>query len=850
VLDNMMVWQDRMRDWSTILWLETALKDICYGLRQLRKAPVLVCVAVLSLALGIGANTAIFTLINAVMMQYLPVKDPARLVLFYDGISTGTYNGSSDVPSNEFSYPFYQYLRAHNDSFEDLCAFRQGDDTVILHVSRGAGPWERATVHLVSGNYFRVLGVGAATGRVLEPRDDTPASQRTAVLSYPFWRDRFHLNPEILGQTVILNGTGFTIVGVAAPEFFGERVRAAPDFWLPLSFQPQILKRESYLTAGNDYWLNFLGRLKPGVSMAAAQAAVNLRIHQFYLAQTGAHPSPELRRKIQSVHVELKPGGGGISALRFLYSQPLHLLMAVVGIVLLIACANVATLLLARASARRPEFLARLALGASRARLLRQVLTESILLSSIGGAAGFGFAWWSIKGLILLLHIYSVVKVRPDFAVLGFTFALCILTGILFGIFPALKFSRMDPRPGNVGQPVVWGKWRLGSGQALVALQVALSLILLFGGGLLAHSLLELESQNLGFQRDKILVIRSDASLAGYQQAELGQLYRDLGERLSQLPGVLSASIARFTPESGHSSSGNFSIEGYNAPADLKMDVYRVPVAPGFFETTRIPLLLGRTISIRDTPAAPWVAVVNQCFVDTYLPHQNPIGRHITLGSPFEAPGIAIVGVVADSRFYDPRQKAPPMVFFSVWQQPSPEFDAVFRTAAAPLNLIPEVRQAFKEFNGRLPILEANTLDSQVEKSLRQQKMITTLCGAFGLLALVLTLVGIYGTTAYSVAGRTNEIGIRMAIGAQRGSVIWLVLRDALLLIAGGLVFGIPLAFAATHWLKSFLFGVQTVDPLAIGSALLLIVGLAMLAGFLPAQRAARIDPMRALRHE
>ncbi len=833
------------------MWLETTLKDLRYGLRQLRQTPALVSVAVLSLALGIGANTAIFTLINAVMLQFLPVKDPARLVLFYDGIATGVYDGGNPQ-SDTFSYQFYEYLKSHNGSFEDLCAFRQSNDTVVLHVwgESTAGPWERATVHLVSGNYFRLLGVSAAIGRLLEPRDDTAAAHPTAILSYPFWRDRFHLDPAVLGRTAILNGTAFTIMGVAGPEFFGERIQPPPDFWLPLSFQPQILLRESYLSARNVYWLNFLGRLKPAVSKASAQTAVNLRIHQFYLEQAGSHPSADTRRKIQNLHIQLKPGGGGISALRFLYSQPLHLLMAVVAVVLLIACANVAILLLARASARGPEFLTRLALGASRRRLVRQVLTESILLSIIGGGVGVGFAWWSIKGLTVLLHISSVVRVRPDLAVLAFTFALCICTGILFGVFPALKFSRVDPRPGNLRQPLVFGKWRLSNGQTLVALQIALSLILVFGGTLLAHSLVELERQNLGFQRDNILVVRSDASLAGYQQAELAQLYRGLGDRLSRLPAVISASIARFTPESGHSSSGNCSIEGYNAPANLNMDVYDVAVAPGFFETMGIHLLLGRTISVRDTPGSPAVAVVNQRFVQTYLPHQNVIGRRMMLGSPFSAPGAEIVGVVADSRFYDLHEQAPPMAFFSLWQKPSPDFDAVLRVSAAPLSVVPEVRQAFNQVNGRLPMLRTATLNSQIERSLDQQQMITTLCAAFALLALVLTLVGVYGTTAYSVAGRTNEIGIRMAIGAERREVIWLVLRDALIAMSAGLVAGIPLAFAATHWLKSFLFGAQTVDPPAMVSALLLIVALAMLAGFLPAQRAARIDPMRALRHE
>lgn len=844
-LGNVTLVQDRMRDASTIVWLETTLKDIRYGFRQLRKAPVLVAAAVLSLALGIGANTAIFTLINAFLLQFLPVQDPVSLVLFRDGISTGVYSGD-ELQADVFSYPFYEYLTAHNDSFEDLCAFRQGDDRVILHVSgsNGSGPWEHANVHLVSGNYFKVLGVSAAAGRVLAPSDDSPNAPRAAVLSYPFWRDRFESDPAVVGKTVVLNGTAFTIVGIAAREFFGDRVQSAPDFWLPLAFQPEILQTKSYRSARDVYWLNFFGRRKPGVSMARTQAAVNIRLRQFYLEQAGNHISADMRRKIESVSVQLKPGGGGISAYRYLYSRPLHLLMAVVAVVLLIACANVATLLLARASARRPEFLTRLALGASRARLLRQVLTESVLLSSIGGAVGVAFGWWSVKLLLLLLHLHPVMKVRLDPLVLAFTFALSIFTGIFFGIFPALKFSRVESRPAAMG------RWRIGSAQALIASQIALTLILLFAAGLLAHSLFVLERQDIGFQRDNILVVRTDAGLAGYKPSEFFQLYRDIGDRLSALPGVASASIGRFTPVSGYSSSSNFSIQGHTAASGMKMRVYHLPVAPRFLETLNIALLLGRTISARDTPASPPVIVVNQSFVNLYLPNQNPIGQHLALGSPFKAPGAEIVGVVADSKFFDVREKAPPMAFFSLWQQPTSEAEAVLRTAAAPLSLGAEVRQAFKQISGKLPILRMNTLDSQIEKSLDQQKMVTKLCSIFGLLALLLASVGIYGTLAYSVAGRTNEIGLRMAIGAQRRNVIWLILRDSLLLTGVGVVLGLPLALSGTRWLKSFLYGVKGTDPLAIAFAVLLILALALLAGYLPARRAAGIDPMRALRHE
>lgn len=839
-----------------IIGLETLFYDLRYGLRQLRKAPVLLAVAVFSLALGIGANTAIFTLIDAVMRQSLPVRDPQQLVLFYDGISAGVNSGNG-FPGDIFSYPAWKYLHAHNDSFESLCAFRQGDDRVSLHVpgSRDTGPTETANVHLVSGNYFAVLGVSAAAGRVLQTEDDSPSAPRAAVISYRFWQNRFHLDRGTVGKEVLLNGTAFTIAGVAAPEFFGERVRTPPDFWLPLSFQPQILPRESsWLTAWDVAWLNLMGRLKPGVTQLGAQAGVNVRLHQFYLEQAGAHPSRDTLHKIESAQVTLKPGGGGISGLRFLYSQPLHILMAVVALVLLIACANVATLVMSRASSRRREFLARLALGASPARLLRQVLTESVLLSFLGGIAGVGVAWGCVRFLIHLLGVNSVVKIRPDPSVLAFTFSISLLAGVAFGILPAIACSRTDPRPGAAVRPVRFGRLRFESAGVLIVVQVTLSLVLLFGSGLLVHSLFALVHQEIGFTRENVLLVKTDPRLAGYRPNALLPLYRRLDEQLNRIPGVTSASIARYTPESGTSSSSNLSIEGYVPPPGKQMNVSTVEVGPHFLDTLRIPILRGRAIGPRDTPASPAVAVVNRTFVDTYFPNENPLGRHFGLGAPFRSPGVEIVGVVKDSRYYDLREKPEPMAFFPIWQDQRSSSayagDILLRSTHDAAGLTPEVRQAIRRVDPKLPILEVTTLDRQVDQSLKQEHVITTLCSAFGGIALLLACIGIYGTMAYSVARRTTEIGVRMALGAPRANVLWTVLADSVLLISTGLVLGVPAAFAAARWIKSFLFGVASVDPIAIEAATALILVFAFLAAYLPARRVTKIDPMRALRYE
>jgi predicted permease len=596
-----------------------------------------------------------------------------------------------------------------------------------------------------------------------------------------------------------------------------------------------------------------MGRLKPGVTLRGAQAVLNTQLHQFYTAQAGAQLSPERRREFQQAHIDLKPGVRGISWMRLEYSEPLHVLMAIVALVLLIACANVATLLLARRSARRQELFVRLALGASRARLIRQLLTESVLLALLGGAAGMAFAWGSVKTLAAAVKVNSAVNVRPDLLVLGFTLGISILTGIVFGLVPALRSRDMEWKLGSAVRVPEFGMSRFNPAHALVVLQVSLSSVLLVGAGLLTHSLVALEHQDLGFNRDNVLLVRTDPRLAGYQPAELFALYRQMQDRLNALPGVLSASIARYSPLSGSSSSSNLSIEGYIPPADQDMDVYGVEVGPQFFETLGTPLLLGRPIGPRDTPASPAVAVVSESFVRNFFPNQNPIGRHFCLGAPFKAPGFEIIGVAADSKYYKMSEKPKPMAYFSAWQSGGREEyvgQLLLRTSGDPSGATAEVRQALHDIDARLPILDVTTLRARAYASLRQERMITTFCSFFGLLALLLASIGLYGTMAYSVVRRTNEIGIRMALGAQRPQVLWMVLRESVVLVILGLTVGLPLALAGTRWIKSFLFGVPAMDPVGIGAAVILMAVVSTFAGYLPARRATKVDPMTALRHE
>ena len=490
--------------------LETFALDVRFGLRQFCKKPLLLAIAALSLALGIGANTAIFTVINAVLLTSLPVHDPGKLVLFYDGTATGTTSGDA-LTADEFSFPFWQSIDGKISAFEDLCAFRQSIDSTQLHLAgSSSAARETASVHLVSGNYFRVLGVPAALGRVLQPQDDRPNAPRVAVISDHYWRNRFANDPAIVGRISILNGTAFTIVGIAPPEFFGERVGpGAPDFFVPLVAQPQILLEEPWRGLHDMKWLNMLGRLRPGATKSQAEAEVNLRFHEYLSAHISGESMPDKLRQIVALHVHLKPGGAGISGLRFRYSEPLHILMGAVVLVLFIACANVAILFLSRTSARSQEFLARIALGASSGRIIRQVLVETVLLSSVAGLAGVALSWAGVKALLAVFGITSVVKVRPDLLVLAFTAGTSILTGIAFGIVPAIRCSRLEPRPGALVRSVEFGTGRFGNARVLIGSQIALSLVLLFGAAILAHSLSALQNQNLGYTRRHIALVRT-----------------------------------------------------------------------------------------------------------------------------------------------------------------------------------------------------------------------------------------------------------------------------------------------------------------------------------------------------
>ena len=836
--------------------METLFKDIKYGLRGLFRRKGFAAIAVLTLALGIGANTAIFTLVNAVMLKSLPVQKPEELVLFSDTTSEGT--SLQDAPRSgkwdRFSYASYEYLSKHDQSFQELTAVRSGIARLNVRLTDSqAGAAGRG--HLVAGTYFSVLGVRAMRGRVLTPEDDNAGAQPAAVISHSYWEKELNSDPSIVGKNVIINGTNFTIVGLMPKEFFGERVRRPPDFWLPLAFQPQIELRESFLKEELAYWLMIMGRLKPGVSMDQAQSSVNLGLRQFLTEQAGSELTEQRAQNIQNTYITLVEGKGGISGLRAFYSRPLHMLMAIVGMVLLIACANVGSLLLSRAAARKAEISLRMALGATRWRIIRQLMTESMMLAIVGGICGVLLAQWGVTVLVRLVAASSPLNTRPDIGILAFTAGVSILAGFLFGLVPAIQASRA-----NLSSTIKerarmrTGFLRLSPSSVMVVFQVGISMVLLTGAGLFARSLVKLQNEDVGFDRSNILLVGIDPRIAGYKTTELPTLYQQLIDRLSSVPQVQAVSMATYSPMSGSRRSSSVQIPGHTPQPGEDMSVEDVLTGPKHAELLRVPLLRGRDIEIRDNVSAPRVAVVNAAFVERFFKDQNPVGRTFTFddetddGAPLE-----IVGVVGDIKSEEVQGKVEPAVFRPILQiqdQAAYSVTLHLRTLGDPNPLAPQVRQMISQINDKLPIFGVTTLDEQLRESLGQERLVAQLVSFFGALALVLACIGLYGVMAHGVVRRTNEIGIRMALGAGRGNIAWMILRETLYLVLAGLLIGVPAALVGARFISTQLFGMSPTDPITLIAAALILMLVALLAGYLPARRASRVNPLTALRYE
>jgi predicted permease len=839
--------------------MESLFSDVRYAIRNLIKRPAFTAVAVVTLALGIGANTAIFTLLNAVTFKPLPVRQPQELVLFNDSSGEGTSNGDPERREwRRFSYASYRYFLEHDQSYQGLSAFRSGASRVSVGHTQSGEDVQRASSHLVSGNYFTVLGVNAFLGRVLAPEDDKPGAPPATVMSYGYWKEQWNADPKIVNKEILLNGKSFTVVGIMPPEFFGVRVRRSPDLWVPLVFHPQVEMRKSYLDDPRTYWLNFVGRLKPGVQLEQAQASANLSLRQFLTNEAGSNLTDDYQKSIASAYIKLAPGARGISGLRIAYSRALQMLMVIVGLVLLIACANVGNLLLSRAAARKAEISLRLALGASRARIVRQLLTESFLLAALGGVCGILFAQGGVKLLVTLVARTSPLDVQPDLPVLAFTAGVSLVAGIIFGTVPALRASKTDLTTAIKEKSARTKRrgLRLSMASALVIGQVGLSMVLLAGAGLFARSLMKLQEEEVGFNRDNVLLMGIDSRLAGYKPTELSALYRQVLDRLKEVPGVQSATIATFAPISGQGRTSSVTVRGFAPQPGQDTDVTDLLVGPDYGATLRIPLLMGREIDLRDTPANQKIAVVSQSFAQYFFPGENPIGRRFYFGEeddPERSEDLEIVGVVGDVKYRNAKDEPVRTAYRPILQvQDSDAYSSTveIRTTGDAASLAPMARAAIRQVDPKLPVFEVTTLREQLAGALQQEKLVAELVSFFGLLALLLACIGLYGVMAHGVVRRTKEIGIRMALGAERQRIVWMVMRETILLVLAGIAIGVPVALGASRLVSSQLFGMNPADPFSLIVAAGVLIAVACLAGFLPARRASKVNPLTALRYE
>jgi predicted permease len=836
------------------------IEDLRYGFRRLRQSPGFAIVCVLTLALGIGANTAIFTLVDAVMLKSLPVKNPKELYRLGRGNNCCVIGGMQDN-WDIFSYPLYLQFRDHTPEFGEMAAFQSGLTDLSARRSGTNGPAEPFEGELVSGNYFSTFGIRAFAGRTIAPADDRPGAAPVAVMSYRAWQEHFGLDPSVVGAAFTINQMPYTIAGIAPPGFFGDRVRPdPPDFWLPLASEPLLNGQNGILNRAGFHWLYVIGRIKPEVRAAGIQPKVTTQLQQWLNVQPDI--TRQDRAKIGKQQILVTQAAGGVAALANETAAGLRLLMTISGLVLLIACANIANLLLARGAATRGETAIRVALGAPRHRLLRQTLTESVLLAILGGVGGLAVAFAGTRTILLVAFRgsrYIPIDAAPSLPVLGFAFLLSLLTGVVFGLAPAWLMARSDPAEALRGAGRSTRDRSSLAQRSLVVLQVALSAVLLIGAGLLTQTLRNLENQRFGFEPEGRMVVRVDPALAGYKPEKLYGLYQQLDQRLPQIPGVVSASYSIYSPMRGDNWSFGIHVEGH--PPDEQIGASFDRIGPHYFETLGTRLLRGRTIGVEDTPSSRQVAVVNQTFARKFFPKLDPIGKHFGMGDPSHSGDFEIVGVVEDTKYQDARGPAYAtffMPFLQMSKDPKMSFmvgshfigDIELRVAGNPEILNAAVRRTLAGINPNLTILDLMTMNEQVTRNFNQDRLIARLTELFGGLALILACVGLYGVTAYAVAQRTGEIGIRMALGADRPRILSLVLRGALLQLGIGLAIGIPAALVGGRLLANQLYGVKSYDPAILALAAAVLTACALLAGFVPAERAASIDPIRALRVE
>jgi predicted permease len=854
--------------------MQTLRQDIAYAFRQMRQSPVFTLTAMLTLALGIGATTAIFSLIHTVMLKSLPVVDPSSLYRIGEGDDCCVESSPQDN-WGMFSYPFYELMKKNTPEFEELAAFQAGGWQISTRRSESDRIARPLRNEFVTGNYFHTFGLGAFAGRTIQPSDDQPSAAPVAMLSYRAWQQQYGSDPKVVGSNFILNGHPFTIIGITPPGFFGETLRSdPPDLWIPINQEPMFSGANSFLHHFQA-WLRVIGRLKPGANVNAIPDRMTALIRQWLVNDSGmpADWMAGIKAGLPKQVVKVIPAGTGVGVMKADYGANLRILLGVCCLVLLIACANIANLLLARAASRRAQTSIRLALGASRRRLIRQVLTESVVLSVLGGLAGLIVAYLGVK-LIVALNFHGAkfvpIDATPSLAVLAFAFLLSLVTGTLFGTAPAWFASRSDPAEALRGANRSTRDRSSLPQKILVVFQATLSVVLLAGAGLLTRSLMNMQHQDFGYDTDHRVTISLTAPYSTYSQPKLDAMYRELQDRLSHIPGVERAALAQYTPLQDN--WGEIVIrEGHPMPSmtDQHIGSSWDHVSTSYLETLGEKVIRGRSIAPEDTASTVNVAVVNEAFVHTFFkPGEDPIGAHFGLDLPRYGSTFEIVGVVGNARYYwDFANREPPRPLFFVPLAQHTRYDhpmmqsiddqthfiegAVLQLHSNSMEgLEPQVRNILADIDPNFVLLHVQTLQEQVDSNLDQQRAIAEMTGLFGLLALVLAAVGLYGITAYAVERRTSEIGVRMALGANRGNVVRLVLRGAFLQIFIGLLVGIPISIGCSRLIANQLYQVKGWDPLVLSVSILALGICAFLASIIPARRAASINPVAALRTE
>ena len=847
---------------SIASWTEALVKDLQYAARQFVRNPVFTLVAVASLAVGIGANTAIFSVMDAVMLKSLPVRDPQKLVMLTDPNSSGVSSGMNNGERGLLTYAEFANLRDHATTFSGLCAAQAALDNVQVRI--GGGQSEEAKIRLVSEEYFTVLGVDPAIGRFFIREDaKNPGQDPYAVISYNYWQKRFGGNVSVLGTPIKLLGTTLTVIGVGRPGFTGESVGDNPDVWAPMLMQSQVMPGRDWLhedlsqNIDKVMWLHAFGRLKPGISQSRAQTEIDVLFRGILENGYPTTLAPETRKQALDQRIVLRDGRTGAFGGRDDFAQQLKVLLWSSVVVLLIACINVANLLLARATARTKEVGVRLSIGASRSRLVRQFLTESLVLSLLGGIVGLLLAWGASRALVLLLAgRRGELELTPglDWRVMGFTAGITLLTGILFGLAPALRGTRVNLNDSlrDSGRTTASGS-KLNLAKGLVIVQVALSLLLVAGAGLFLRTLWNLQSVGLGFPKEHLLMISADGVTAGYKGPQLSNLWLELTDRLRALPGVQGATYSINGIFSGSESADEVDVEGFTPSKDVEKFSRFDMVGSQYFSTVGIPLLLGREIGKQDNANSPHVCVVNEAFAKLFFAGKNPIGRHVTQKFGDKKSVMEIVGVAKDARDHRLRGDVPPRFYIPGDQgMEGPNEWAIFeiRTAGDPAQMIESVRKTILSVNQDLPLGAGRPVVESIDQANAQPRMIASLCTIFGIMALLLASTGLYGVLSYGVARRTNEIGIRMALGAGRGRVIQMILRETGVMIVIGVVAGVIFTGIGVQLVKSRLYGLGMLDPASVLSAVAVLSVVALIAGYIPAARAARVNPTQALRRE